>query len=827
MRAAGAYYDGRDVVAWTRGPDGQREWQRARAVHGCWIDDKAAGNEKLARFIRATSAITGVDKASDGWTRLRFRDADVLFRACAPSVWHRGEKSPGLLKQFDVPTCEADLDPVRRWLLEERVQIQKPRRSFLDIETDSRVGIDRMGAGRILCWTAKLPGGDYVTESLAEESDEAERELLTLLFSELEAADQIASWNGDWFDFPVLQARLERLRLRVDLRNWLLVDHLLVFERMNKSASKSGDEKQSMALDSIAHAIIGAGKSDFDASRTYDAWLNDRAALERYNARDVWLMARIEEETGYLDIHDTVCEACGVFADTLGANPGTFVDQFILRLARERGLRLPTKYGGRRRNEEEGDDGSKYEGAFVLEPTERGILKGVHVADFASMYPSIIRSWNMSSETRSDFVLADDAPPAYLRHLPRTKRERPPGTCETPNGTVFLLEPEGILSIALGVLVELRRRANDEKKKHPPGSPEWLRLDRLTMAYKITANSFYGVEGSPMFRLHDREVAEAITQTGVWMLKQVLRNGEERSIRGLYGDTDAIFARGVADEAFREFVRFCNEEFFPAELKRMGAPRNFLKLEYEKKFERIILVGKKRYAGRYEHYKGQPADDTSEPEVKGLEYKRGDASQLARAMQAEVLDLLVGGGILEKGIRRANCCEDPDVFEKLVVRWRAHILHGQLRPELFCVSKSLQKPLREYAVRIKKDGTQAAQPPHVEIAKRLVAKKVPVYSGMRITYYVRNGQTSPMEVSHIDDYADDVDRWHLWEDQVWPPTERVLEAAFPERPWSSYGADYRKQIGAGLKAFGKFVLGKKAKVRLHRGKVPDGQGNLF
>lgn len=175
------------------------------------------------------------------------------------------------------------------------------------------------------------------------------------------------------------------------------------------------------------------------------------------------------------------------------------------------------------------DDDSQFLGAYVMEPSVKGLVRDVHVCDFASMYPSIIRSWNMSPETYApDVVLEQGALPSYLLHAKRDAAPRvlPPGHCVAPNGAVFRTEPEGILPIAIGKILEMRKYWNKLKASFPPESPEWIDADRRATAYKIAANTFYGVQGCKFFRLYRYEVAEAVTQAGKWMIQEVIRAAE-------------------------------------------------------------------------------------------------------------------------------------------------------------------------------------------------------------------------------------------------------------------------------------------------------------
>lgn len=733
-------------------------------------------DRELLRALRASRFIAGISQEGD-WLRIAWRSRKGRDAACGKDGWFASQ---------NIATYEGDLPPVRRWLVDAEVEIQRPRLVYLDIETCARVPFSRKEEMRILCWTlTAAEDGRVCSGMLDEDTDKDERRLLNDLWTALDQFDQVAAWNGDRFDFPVIFERSRRRGCRVDARRWLWLDHLELYRRMNTMA-ETGDEKQSYALQAVAMAVLGEGKlPGFDAKTIFPAWAaggEERARLLAYNVRDVELMLRIEEKTGFIELLYTLCSATGAFPDSHGIRPMPQVETFVMRLARARGIHFPTKF---RRNEDEEHQGA-FRGAFVMEPQVKGIVtERCHVADFSAMYPSIIQSWNMSPET-----LVERPPiptnPVYLRHLPPPKApERPANVAVAPGtGEWFSQSVRGLLAEVLDIALALRKKWNDLKATLPPGTPEWIEADRRSTAYKVFANSVFGVIGAELSRIHVREVAESITRTGAWLIQKVIDAARERGIRVIYGDTDSMFALGCTDAEFRVFVEWCNTDLFPRLVRECGCADNRIKLAYEKAFDRVVFVSAKRYAARWAHYKGTLPDERTRPEVKGLEYKRGDSCRLARQMQAEIIDLLMGGGVL--GPRRPDCCDDVVEFEAAVARWKERVLVAPLEVEDVLLSKRLTRALKEYAVRKKKDGTDGAAPPHVRVAKILQERGADVGEGTRIAYFVTDGATKPALIAPAEDWVGECDRFAVWEDQVWSPAERVLAAAFPAVGWGQH-----------------------------------------
>ena len=328
-----------------------------------------------------------------------------------------------------------------------------------------------------------------------------------------------------------------------------------------------------------------------------------------------------------------------MFPDSASTNPTLQVDGFMLRLGVELGHHFPTK------RYDDNQNAGQYAGAYVMEPSCSGIVSDVHVCDFGSMYPNIAITWNMSLETKVGRGV-----------------EAGPGTCKAPaTGVVFRTDVEGILPLALRTLLDLRKSWNKKKAEAPPGTPEHRDADRRATAYKVAANSFYGVMGSSFSRFYDRDVAESISQQGVWLIQRTLELAGREGMRVIYSDTDSAFFMGVGRAQFQDFVRRCNEEHYPRLVRELGCTKNTTSLEAEKGFRRLVMVSKKKYVGWFSYYKKAVATADSKPEVKGLEWRRGDTAALAREFQHGVIKLLATE-------------DDPRAYEPLILAARDNVL---------------------------------------------------------------------------------------------------------------------------------------------------------
>jgi DNA polymerase elongation subunit (family B) len=772
------------------------ETVRVRRVQAKWSAFFSGLDDSDRLTLQRASEVTGVS-VRGRYTRVDFRNRwarrDIVRRMEEVLV---GSRAGG---NTEAAILEADVNPLRRFLSDfGHVNVSSnPRVAWFDLETDSRVSFvdaTEHGRARILCWSiAEVVNGQpqiVATGMLEGDNDQAERKLVEDMLLAMAPYDVLLAWSGAGFDFPVLERRASLLRCKLRglspaWARWCFLDAMEVFKKYHAHVHESGAEKTSFKLDSIAQAVVGEGKKDFAVSRTWESWVAGGAAREQlleYNCQDTLLMPKIELKTGYIALHVAVCAVTRCFPDNRSLMASQQGDGFLLRLGEIYNHRWPTKTGG---NEE-----SHYAGAYVMEPTRTGIIDDVHVADFASLYPSIIRSWNISPET--------------VRY--RLEDER---CCTLPHtDTVkFSLAERGMFPRALDELVTRRSEYSRKQDEAEPGSKEWDRYKRLSGAYKIVANSFYGIMGSPFTRFFNSAAAEAVTQTGAWLIKSVGARSNEAGLEAFYGDTDSVFVSGQS-ERFTQVVAELNAGW-QGLMESHGCEECHLRLEFEKSFSRIVLVSAKRYVGRFSVYKGKPIT-AKKVEVKGLEYKRGDTTALARDMQKQLIDILLGD-------ERPNV----EVCREFVKTWKQRVLEGQLAVEDIVLSQSV-KSLAEYADRYTtarcgnnkgkhkcgytftstsvtagpekcpRCGTErkkAAQPVHVRVAKVLAERGEEIRSGTRIEYLIISGSGDHIEAVPARDAGmlEKIDREYYWNSRIYPPSSRVLDSAFPGEPWTETG----------------------------------------
>jgi DNA polymerase-2 len=460
-------------------------------------------------------------------------------------------------------------------------------------------------------------------------------------------------------------------------------------------------------LETAARALLGRGKlidlEGSDKAREIERlYREEPAALAAYNREDARLVLDILEREGLLDLAVERSLLSGMQLDRVGASIASF-DLVYLPELRRRGLVAPSVDTSRER--------ATVKGGAVLD-SKPGLFANVAVFDFKSLYPSLIRTFNLDpvAHARAD----DDALTA-------------------PNGARFSRD-EAILPAIIERFMESRAEARRRGDRH------------ADQAIKIMMNALFGVLGAASCRFFNPEIANAITGFGQQILSWTRDAFEEGGVSVIYGDTDSVFVQlesAADDDARAEATRLRSrvEQRIAERIRRQYSVEPRLELELEVVYARFFMPrvrggrsgSKKRYAGIRD----------GELEVVGLESVRRDWPAVAGRLQR---------GMLERIFRD----EEVMPFVRDVVQL---VVGGQLDDELI------------YAKRVRKgslDRYTATTPPHVQAARKAGGRAGPV-----VRYVI--AATGPEPVFHGRPLPADIDRRHYIERVLRPVAEAILD----------------------------------------------------
>lgn len=462
------------------------------------------------------------------------------------------------------------------------------------------------------------------------------------------------------------------------------------------------------SLDAVAHEVLGEGKAvEGDvrdrAGEIMEHYENDLDAFALYARTDSRLAYEIVERLNLVTLASVRSKLTGMTMDRVAASIASF-DFVYLSQLNKKNLCAPAVHQTTERPSE------AHHGGYVLEPVT-GMHNNIWTFDYKSLYPSIIRTFNID--------------PLTLVRDGMTK-----GMIETPNSAWFKRDP-AILPEFLGELFAAR----DAAKQRDDGV--------ASQAIKILMNSFYGVLATPACRFHDSKLANAITSFGKHFLLWAKRWFETRGYPVLYGDTDSVFVAANVDssseaaELGHELIARFNKELTDYIDSKWKVPNKLL-LEYEKLYERFFLPEMRRArSGARKRYAGL-VHDTGEVEFTGMEVVRRDWTDLSKEVQSELYSRLFTDEPVE------------DYLKTYVERLRA----GELDDKLV-YRKGLRKPLTEY---------RKTTPPHVAAGRKLENP------GRIISYVVTVAGPEPLEL-----LESPPDREHYLQKQIRPVAEPVLK----------------------------------------------------
>ena len=548
-----------------------------------------------------------------------------------------------------------------------------------------------------------------------------ERGLLEALSDRVHSIDPdiLTGWNLIDFDLPVIQRRSKAHGLIFNLGRssdafwyregdvWggsrVVIYGRQVLDAMHlfRSIPRGFDDYR---LETVARAVLGRGKlAEPGPQETLPqfilrAYREDRPAFCEYCLEDSRLVRDALEKEGLIQLSLRRSLLTGLPLERAWGSVAAFDFLYISEL-HKRGLVAPTN----------GVDRSGVPGApggLVL-AAEVGLYRNIFIFDFKSLYPSIIRTFNID-------------PLALVR---ATSCAEPIGA---PNGASFDRDI-GILPALLDEFFDSRERARSAGD------------ELASTAYKIVMNSFYGVLGTDACRFAEGSLAGAITGFGHsilrWAKNLIEKDGTRRV---LYGDTDSLFvdarlpediSAAHAHEKGQQLSRWINDQLAEY-LRREYGVASRLDFEFEKFYARLFLPPM-RGSGDRARAKGYAGlrvdrDGGEEVEIIGMEAVRRDWTDLSHDLQRDLLDRL---------FREAPAAE----MESTVTEWIRTVRCGE-RDDDLVYRKNLRRALDSYT---------SSSPPHVTAARLLPAPSGVIHYVMTVAGPQPVGfVTAPLDYEH-------------------------------------------------------------------------------
>lgn len=675
------------------------------------------------------------------------RDVDALYFNNERDLKSAAEE----LNKNGIKTYEADVDPVRRFLMERFLNAQfkitgegtdkgnllqfiNPQIEECEFTPQFKIAsIDiETGLGNRLLYSVAV----HLTNSTDEEKKvfivgegknnelinfyPSEKELLQSFIAWFKEKDPdiIIGWHVIGFDLMFLESKCNELYVpfeiargngRVSLRSrkgggYFATVYGRVVIDGPQSLRSSFFTFEDYKLETVAQELLREGKTispdENKVAEIERLFAEDKKKLAEYNLQDAVLVTDIFRKSGLIELSVRRSQLSGLLMDQLGMMTAAF-DHFLLPLMHRNGYVAP--------NVRDFETPGHAAGGYVFDPNP-GLYNNVIVLDFRSLYPSIIQTFKIDP---------------YSRLLSSMD------TLVTPTGFKFS-STHHFLPGFISRLLEQRAKAKRKNDK------------QLSQAIKILMNSFYGVMGSYGCRFYHPDLPSAITGTGQWLL---LRSKEYLELKGykvVYGDTDSLFVKlpdsikNFSDEDGEKIVRELNL-YWKTRLKNDYNVESFLEIEYEKYYRKFIITpargtesgAKKRYAGL------RKTETEDKIEFVGLEFVRSDWTKLAKEFQVELYERIFYGNDVKNWIKEiVKKVNSGEFDDKLVYR------------------KRLRKDVEDYTKNI---------PQHVRAAKQIDQNSGVIY------YVITKRGPVPVELKH-----NDIDYQHYIDKQIKPIADSVL-----------------------------------------------------
>ncbi|UCD02879.1 MAG: hypothetical protein JSV63_03810 [Candidatus Aenigmatarchaeota archaeon] len=567
-------------------------------------------------------------------------------------------------------------------------------------------------------------------------------------------SDVITGFNIVGYDLPYILKRMEKNKVRPVFGRCVtksVRDDLFAGRHRTSitgrviadtfSLVKKGWNLKRYGLDFVAKELLGEEKHDVKKSEIAALWNGNQEQfmkLVNYCRRDSELALNLLLKLNLLDKFVALSKISGSLPnDILEGGESQRIENYFLREFNKEGYVIPTKSNERYNesgNEKNGVE-SDLKGGLVIEP-KKGLHSMVLVFDFKSMYPSLIRTYNICPTT----LLMDGD---KVEHI------------TTPSGSKFV-KKEVRYGIIPRILENLMKERSMVKKQLKDVEDEKIRnsLNMKQLAIKIMANAFYGYFGYSRAKIHNVAIASSVTALGRDTIHKTVKIMEDEfGYEVVYGDTDSVMIKVPTDD-MDEATKIGKDV---AEKMTEMLP-GVMELEFEKVFKRFLPLTKKRYMG-WSIQKGRDGEWHDDIVMKGIETVRRDWCELTGETMKDIIEII---------LKKNDVKEAVNHFKAVV----NDLLKGDIDVEKLVITKTLTRRPENYA------GIQ----PHVEVIKKMKQRNemdIPG-TGDRISYVIVKGMEMlskrAEDPAYVKEKGIGIDSRYYIDNQLLPPLERIFEA---------------------------------------------------
>jgi DNA polymerase elongation subunit (family B) len=634
--AASRQFD--NVIVWEQRDEktGKHKIRKFPSIYECYIavDDWKAVKAKFTQSVEAGSPDSVLQKflgacknAIDTTEKYTSMYGDKLYKI----KFNDGRQWKQFLsaKPVDLRLWETDIPPELKVLSSNYYKAQDPklRITFYDIENDydkkrgfastldpyapiNSIAFYHAWEDHYVCYA--VPPSTWYGKNPEEELDwsifqdidskltikffRSEAELLAAAVEEIQECDLLSGWNSALFDDPYFAQRVQetlgddwfemlsfpggkkpyfreveimfRKQKQVQFDGRITIDYMELFKKFTV------EDRDSWNLESVSADHLGERFKKLDYEGTlYDLYRNNFSKFVRYNIRDTEILKELDAKYKFIDLanwmmHYSTCMMKHVLGTVRKAEMA--VNNFCWH---ELNVRVPDTVVL--------DEQGQARGAYVLVP-QRGVIKDLFLIDVNGLYPSCMKSINISPEKfigqftgggndRLEIIGKTNAPLSCRLFdqsvVTKTAKTWYEWLVEhkyaiSGHGTVYNQDAPGIVPMILESWYAKRKEAqtksarakqemkellNAAKKRSTIGGTvvegvplteeeyaKYVALqqevdynDSLSYAFKILQNSYYGAQLNQNFKYYAKVAGESTTATGRCVLEHQIRKGCE------------------------------------------------------------------------------------------------------------------------------------------------------------------------------------------------------------------------------------------------------------------------------------------------------------
>ncbi|MEM4280643.1 MAG: DNA-directed DNA polymerase I [Candidatus Caldarchaeum sp.] len=558
-------------------------------------------------------------------------------------------------------------------------------------------------------------GGEFALEVFDDEEA-----LLLRCFEIMEDYPIVVSFNGDEFDLPYLKNRAEKLNIPrnkipinigrdgATLRKGVHLDLYRFFNNKSVQVYAFDNRYREYTLDGVAKALLGVGKVHVEKPLG-ELSLQELAS---YSYRDSRLLRDMVEvgDRLLLRLMAVISRISRMsLEDVCRHGVSGWIKNLLYWELRGLNWLIPLKEDLISAKGETSTkaiiEGKKYRGGLVVEPVP-GVHFNVTVLDFASLYPSILKEYNLSFETIN-------CPHQECR------------SNKIPETTHWVCSNrQGLQSSIIGAIRDIRvkwYKPMVSDKSLTAVQRSWYEV--VQRALKVFLNASYGVLGFEEFPLYCPPLAESTTAIGRYVFQSAIEKARSLNILVVYGDTDSIFLKTTDPAQVNELIRWAGEKFR-------------LELEFDKVYRYVVFSRRKK------NYLG--VTDRGIVDVKGLTGKKRNIPVFIKEAFDDML----------RQLAEVKTAEDLERVKKnireVIAAWYSKLKNRTFEIDQLAFRVMMSKTIERY---------EKTTPQHVKAAKKLQAMGVKVGPGDIISFVKTKDKegVTPLQLARKE--AVDVDKY--------------------------------------------------------------------